>query len=71
MEIYLFLSNYIDIFKIDNEILKGMIDIIKTNMQDDNIIILNPSIDDLLNSTIFKLNVSNKIFYIPLLRMNQ
>ena len=32
----------------------------------DNVIMLNPSINDLLNDNIFKLSVENKKFYIPL-----
>jgi len=66
MEIYLFLSNYSEIFKIKKDILERMLEIIKTNLKDDNIIILNPNIEDLLNSTIYKLKVSEKTFYIPL-----
>ena len=66
MEIYLFLSNYSDIFKFDIQTLNGMLEIIKGNLKNDNIIILNPNIDDLLNSTIYKLEFSEKTFYIPL-----
>jgi|UniRef100_A0A6C0C0E7 hypothetical protein len=66
MEIYLFLSNYSDIFKIDKNTLDNMLEIIKGKFKNDNIIILNPNIDDLLNSTIYKLEFSIKTFYIPL-----
>ena len=66
MEIYLFLSNYSDIFKINNTTLNNMLEIIKGKFKNDNIIILNPNIDDLLNSTIYKLEFSQKTFYIPL-----
>ena len=66
MEIYLFLSNYSDIFKINNSILNNMLETIKGKFKNDNIIILNPNIDDLLNSTIYKLEFSKKTFYIPL-----
>jgi len=66
MEIYLFLSNYSEIFNIKKDTLERMIGIIKINLKGDNIIILNPNIEDLLNSTIYKLKVLNKTFYIPL-----
>ena len=66
MEIYLFLSNYADIFKFNSDTLKSMLQIIKGKFKNDNIIILNPNIDDLLNSTIYKLEFSTKTFYIPL-----
>ena len=66
MEIYLFLSNYSEIFNIKKDILERMLEIIKTNLKGDNIIILNPNIEDLLNSTIYKLKVSERTFYIPL-----
>jgi len=66
VEIYFFLSNYSEIFKIKKEILGRMLEIIATKLKGDNIIILNPNIEDLLNSTIYKLKVSEKTFYIPL-----
>tara|TARA_A100001015_G_scaffold303703_1_gene393786 strand:+ start:2480 stop:3361 length:882 start_codon:yes stop_codon:yes gene_type:complete len=65
-EVYIFLLKYKDIFNIEDKILKAMLDIIKNKTQHDNIIILNPNMDDLLNDKIYKLEISGSTFYVPL-----
>ena len=43
-----------------------MAEIIKNKIKNDNIIILNPDIDDLMNDKIFKLEYNSNTFYVPL-----
>jgi hypothetical protein len=66
LEVYTFLSNHKDILNVEDDMLKKMLEIIKTKTQHDNIIILNPDINDLLNDKIFKLEVNESSFYVPL-----
>lgn len=66
LEVYVFLSNHKEILNLEDDMLKDMLEIIKTKTQHDNIVILNPDINDLLNDTIYKLEVGESIFYVPL-----
>ena len=66
LEIYSFLLKNKDIFSLEPDMLKNMAEIIKNKIKNDNIIILNPDIDDLLNDKIFKLEYNNSSFYVPL-----
>lgn len=66
LEIYSFLSKNKDILSIETDLLKNMAEIIKNKTKNDNIIILNPDINDLLNDKIFKLDYNNNTFYVPL-----
>jgi len=66
LEVYTFLSNNKDMMTIDASVLKKMLEIIKTKTEFDNIVILNPDIDDLLEDKVYKLDMGGKLFYIPL-----
>ena len=66
ISIYKFVCKHSDILSISVDILKDMKSILHKKMISDNIIILNPSIDDLLNDKIYKLEFNNRMFYIPL-----
>jgi hypothetical protein len=66
LEVYVFLSNHKDILSLDDDILKDMLDIIKNKTKHDNIFILNPDIDDLLEDKIYKLEIGESTFYVPL-----
>jgi hypothetical protein len=66
LEIYTFLSNNKDMMTIDASVLKKMLEIIKSKTELDNMIILNPDIDDLIDDKVYKLDVDGQIFYIPL-----
>ena len=66
LEVYVFLSNHKEILNLEDDMLKDMLEIIKTKTQHDNIVILNPDINDLLNDKIFKLEVGEATFYVPL-----
>lgn len=65
-EIYLFLSENKLIFNVSEETIEKMENILKEKKRDDNIIILNPNLNDLMNDCVYKLDVQGKIFYIPL-----
>ena len=66
LEIYSFLVTYKDILNLSDEILQKMLSIIHSKSIHDNIIILNPNITDLLDDQIYKLNIFDKQFYVPL-----
>ena len=66
MEIYLFIQDHNSVLHVPDTLLSKMFDCIKNNMKEDNIVVFNPNINDLFESTIYKLNVDNRIFYIPL-----
>ena len=66
IEIFEFLSNHRDIFGISDETIDKMKDILKEKMRDDNIVILNPSLEDILSDNVYKLELLGKTFYVPL-----
>jgi len=65
IEIYTFLSNYKDVFHINEQTLKEMAELLKKR-KNDNLIILDPSLDDLFEENIYILNICDKRFFIPL-----
>ncbi len=64
--IYCFLSLYKDLFYLSDEQLLKYKEVIQEKMQNNNIILLNPSIDDILNDNIYKLDIEDDTHYIPL-----
>ena len=66
IELYSFLSKNKEIFCISEEILTKLQEIVKDKVKNDNIIILNPTLDDILNDSIYKLEILGKTFYVPL-----
>jgi hypothetical protein len=66
LELYLFLSSHKEIFSMDDTILKEMKIILQNKVNKENIIILNPTIDDLLDDKVFKLDIKNQVFLVPL-----
>lgn len=66
IELYNFIVKYKEILHIDDENIEKIKMIIKEKVKNDNIYILNPSIEDLFNHRIFKLKHNNDIFYVPL-----
>jgi len=66
IELYSFLSKNKEIFCISEEILTKLQEIVKDKVKNDNIIILNPTLDDILNDSIYKLELLGKTFYVPL-----
>ena len=66
IELYAFLCAHQDLFSISDTILSKMRDIIKKKVHLDNIIILNPHMDDMLNDHIYTLEIEKNKYYIPL-----
>lgn len=64
MQIYDFLVDFNDIGFIDKTYLSNLREIIQKKM--DNVIILQPTLIDLLNDKIYKLDLFNNTFYVPL-----
>ena len=66
LEVYSFLSANKEIFAVSDEVLTEMYAVLQKKMKHDHIVILNPTLDDLLNDTIYKLNMCEKEFLVPL-----
>ena len=66
IELFGFLSNHREIFGISDEVISQMKDILKEKMRGDNIIILNPSLHDLLSDNVYRLDFDDKKYYVPL-----
>ena len=65
-QVYDFIYKFNYVLGIDEDLLLKYKEILQKKMVYDNIIILNPSLKDLLNDNIFKLDVDDKEFYVPL-----
>ena len=65
-QVYDFLYKFNYVLGIDDELLKKYKEALQKRMVYDNIIILNPCLKDLLNDNIFKLEIEEKEFYVPL-----
>lgn len=66
VDIYIFLSKYKSILHISPDVLDKVREIILEKHTNHEIYILNPSLDDLLDSNIYKLSVENEIYFVPL-----
>jgi len=65
-QVYDFLYKFNYVLGIDEELLSKYRETLQKKMVYDNIIILNPLLKDLINDNIFKLDVDDKEFYVPL-----
>jgi hypothetical protein len=66
MEMLSFISKYRNILHIDQDTIQSVREIILEKYKNDQIYILNPSLDDLLENNIYKLDVDGKIYLVPL-----
>jgi preprotein translocase subunit Sec63 len=66
LKIYGYLIQYKDVFQIDEEILESYKNIVIGKYDNDTIILLEPTLDNLLHDEIYKLDHNNDIYYIPL-----
>jgi hypothetical protein len=66
IEIYTFLSKYKNILYISQDIINTIRDIIVEKYKNDEVYILNPSIDDLLDDNIYKLKIGDSTYFVPL-----
>ena len=66
VQIYEFMHEYADILYLRTEDLERMRAIVVEKMKEDNIIILNPTLQDLLDKKIYKLECEGQTFLVPL-----
>lgn len=66
LSVYNFIFKYQSILHINEETLNKIKDIIHDKYKNIKIYILNPSIDDLFDNNIYKLDVNGQIYYVPL-----
>jgi hypothetical protein len=66
LEVYSFICKYKHILYISNDTLEFVSSLIKEKYKNDRVFILNPSITDLLESNIYKLNVDDQLYLVPL-----
>ena len=66
IKVYQIIKKYNKILSISPETLNKMKQILYKKMENDNLIILNPTIDDLLEGKVYKLNAKNQTFLCPL-----
>lgn len=64
--LYNFIQKYHNIIGISDDMLESINKLVKDKISIDDIIILNPNINNLLNNDIYKLNYNNEYIYIPL-----
>lgn len=66
MELLSFISKYRNILHIDQDTIQSVREIILEKYKNDQIYILNPSLDDLLENNVYKLDIEGKIYLVPL-----
>lgn len=66
IEVYSFISKYKNILHINQETLNIVRNIILEKCKEDQLFILNPSIDDLFENNFYKLYVNNLLYLVPL-----
>ena len=66
IQIYEFMQEYADIFYLRPDDLERMRAIVADKMKSDNIVILNPSLKDLLDKKIYRLDYEGQTFMVPL-----
>jgi DnaJ-class molecular chaperone len=66
MELLSFISKHRNILHIDPDTIQCVREIILEKYKNDQIYILNPSLDDLLENNVYKLDIDGKIYLVPL-----
>ena len=66
LKLYCYINQYSKLLGIDEETLHKFREIIKEKIQNDELIIINPSLNNLLESEIYILEHNNETYYIPL-----
>jgi DnaJ domain len=64
--VYHFIIKYKDLFHLNDSILNTVREIILEKFKDIQIFTLNPSIDDLFDNNVYKLEVNTKLYFVPL-----
>ena len=66
IKFYIFITTNNEILNIEQDTLKELHHILNNKKEPNQTFILHPSIDETLGDSIFKLNICDKIFYVPL-----
>ena len=66
IQIYEFINTYQHILYISSETVERIRQIINSKIEDDNIVIVNPSIEDMINDNIYRLDFEGETYYVPL-----
>ena len=66
IEIYGFIATYADLFGFDDTVIETIRELIKAKFHNDEIIILNPTLENLLNAEVYKLEHYDELLYVPL-----
>lgn len=66
IEVYIFLCKYKELLYINDSLLEQINTIIEEQYKQDTIIILKPTIKDLWDNNVYKLNVNNEFYLVPL-----
>jgi curved DNA-binding protein CbpA len=66
LSIYNFVAKYKHVLRIDDKTLEKVREIIINKFNDMQIYILNPSLNDLFQNNVYKLDIDNKIYFVPL-----
>ena len=66
IEVLSFISKHRNILHIDQETIQSVREIILEKYKNDQIYILNPSLEDLLENNVYKLDIDGKIYLVPL-----
>lgn len=66
MEVYSFLSKYKNILHISQDTIQSVREIVLEKCKEDCVYILNPSIDDLLDNNVYKLELNKTLYFVPL-----
>ena len=61
-----YIEKYSNIFKIDKNTINNITNLIKERLNNDSVYILNPTINNLFNADIYKLEHKHELYYIPL-----
>ena len=66
MDVYSFLSKHKKIFRLNQDILEQVKNIVLEKCKEDELYILNPSIDDLFENNVYKLFIDGQLYLVPL-----
>ncbi len=66
IQIFEFINTYQHVLYIDSKTVEKIKNIINEKVENDNIVILNPTLDDLLNDNIYMLDFEGEKYYVPL-----
>ena len=66
VKLFGYIVRYSELLGLDEATIRLMREIVREKMSDDELVILNPSIDNLLNDDVYCLTHNNEIYYVPL-----